>query len=84
MLILIAGITGNVGQHVAQADFTRGHQIRGLGRSPDRLSTSISSRVESFVVSKVYNDIEALDKAVKGVDAVVCAYGGMPELALHG
>lgn len=84
MLILIAGITGNIGQKAAQAGLERGHQIRGLGRSPDKLDPEIHARLESFVESKAYHDVSALDQACQGVDAVICAYGGMPELALDG
>lgn len=84
MLILIAGITGNVGKQAARAGLERGHQIRGLGRSPGKLDPALRAGLESFVESKTYYDIAALDEAVKGVDAVICAYGGMPELALDG
>ncbi|KAL0480566.1 NAD(P)-binding protein [Acrasis kona] len=31
-----------------------------------------------------YYDIQALDRAVKGVDAIICAYSGLPELHLDG
>jgi len=84
MLILIAGITGNIGQKTALAGISSGHQIRGLGRSPQKLHSSISSNLESFVSSQNYYDISALEKAVQGVDAVICAYAGLPELVLDG
>jgi uncharacterized protein YbjT (DUF2867 family) len=84
MLILIAGITGNVGKQAAIAGLERGHQIRGLGRSPSKLDPTVLSGLESFVKSENYYDIAALEKAVQGVDAVICAYGGLPELALDG
>jgi uncharacterized protein YbjT (DUF2867 family) len=84
MLILIAGITGNVGQQAAKAGRERGHQIRGLGRTRAKLDPAILSRLESFVESENYYDIPALERAVKGVDAVICAYAGLPELALEG
>lgn len=84
MLILIAGITGNIGQHAARMGFGAGHNIRGLGRSPDKLTPELTSCLESFVVSANYYDIAALDKACQGVDAVICAYSGLPELHLDG
>lgn len=84
MLILIAGITGNVGKHAARAGLERGHIIRGLGRSPQKLDLSLRSQLESFVESKAYYDVPALEKAIKDVDAVICAYSGIPELALDG
>ena len=84
MLILIAGITGNIGQHAARYALDNGHQVRGLGRSPSKLASDISSRLESFIESKTYYDIPALDCACQGVDAVICAYSGLPELHLDG
>lgn len=84
MLILIAGITGNIGQQAAKAGLERGHEIRGLGRSPHKIDSTILSSLESFVQSKTYYDVPALEQAVKGVDAVICAYAGLPELALDG
>ncbi len=84
MLILIAGITGNIGKQVARAGLERGHKLRGLGRSPKKLDPAIHSGLESFVESKTYYDVSALEQAVKDVDAVICAYGGLPELALDG
>ena len=85
MLILIAGITGNIGSRAAQYALSCGHQVRGLGRSPSKLDNKLLSRLESFVQSITYYDIPALDLAVSGpVDAVICAYTGLPELGLDG
>ena len=82
MLILIAGITGNIGGHAAKHALAIGHQVRGLGRSPEKLHPILHSQLESFVTSSSYSDIASLDRAVEGVDAVICAYGGLPELHL--
>ncbi len=82
MLILIAGISGNIGSHAARHALTVGHQVRGLGRSPEKMEPTIRKQLESFVISSSYSDIEALGRAVDGVDAVICAYGGLPELHL--
>jgi nucleoside-diphosphate-sugar epimerase len=84
MLILIAGITGNIGQRCALYALSHGHQVRGLGRSPSKLPGSISTKLESFVQSKNCYDIEALDKAVTGVDAIITAYGWTMTLLLDG
>lgn len=84
MLILVAGITGNLGQHLAQVALAKGHQVRGLGRSPDKLDTKVKGQLESFVVSSSYYDISALDRAMTGIDGVICAYSGRPELVLDG
>lgn len=80
MLILIAGITGNIGKHAAAHALSQGHTVRGLGRNPSKLPANLT--LESFITSTAYHDVAALDRAVAGVDAVICAYGGMPELHL--
>jgi hypothetical protein len=82
MIILIVGITGNIGTHAAAHALSRGHTVRGLGRNPSKLPEETSAALESFVTSSSYYDIAALDRAVTGVDAVICAYAGMPELHL--
>jgi nucleoside-diphosphate-sugar epimerase len=84
MLVLIAGITGNLGQRLAKVALSRGLSVRGLGRSPDNLSPELSSQIESFIKSSSYYDIPALEKAVTGVDAVINAYAPTPMLDLDG
>lgn len=74
MLILIAGVTGNMGQRLARFGLEKGHSIRGFGRSPSKLPEPLSSRLESFVQCDDYTDRTALDRAVAGVDAVICTY----------
>lgn len=82
MLILIAGITGNIGHHAAAYALSQSHQVRGLGRSPSKLPAKIKEDLESFVTSSSYYDVGALETACTGVDAIICAYSGMPELHL--
>jgi hypothetical protein len=82
MLIVIAGITGNVGHHLARSALRRNHQVRGLGRNPDKLDPAIREKLESFVVSKDYQDISAYEKACQGADAVIAAFNWLPILLL--
>lgn len=84
MLILLAGATGSLGSWLIDSFLNRGHQVRVLGRNPSKLNSEKLQKLESFVQSKTYYDIEALDKACTGVDGVVCAYNAMPELQLDG
>lgn len=84
MLILIPGITGNIGQHLAREALAREHEVRGLGRSSDKLDRKIWKNIESFVQVQSYYDIAAIDRACVGIDAVVVAYSGKPELQLDG
>jgi len=82
MLILIAGVTGGLGQRLATVALSRGLSVRGLGRSPENLKPELASQLESFVTSTSYYDIPALEQAVKGVDAIINAYAPNPILDL--
>ncbi|EXK26697.1 hypothetical protein FOXG_15823 [Fusarium oxysporum f. sp. lycopersici 4287] len=84
MVVLIAGITGNLGQRLASAAISRGLSVRGLGRNSSKLQSDISRKLESFVTSKTHYDIDALDQAGKGVDSIICAYNGDPILTVEG
>lgn len=84
MLILIVGITGSLGQRLANAALSRGLQVRGFGRTPDKLAAELTSKLESFVRSESYYDIPAIEKALVGVDAVINAYAPTPILDLDG
>lgn len=84
MLVLIAGVTGNLGSRLAKVANSRGLSVRGLGRDPSKLDTPKIGALESFVQSESYYDIAALDKAVAGVDAVICAYSPNAFLDLEG
>jgi uncharacterized protein YbjT (DUF2867 family) len=80
MIILIAGITGMVGQPLARAAIAEGHSVRGLSRNADKLDAEISSKLESFVTCRDYLDRDAFAKAVKGVDAVIAALPTVPSI----
>ncbi|KAI1082555.1 hypothetical protein F5B20DRAFT_507129 [Whalleya microplaca] len=84
MLVLIAGITGMCGQPVAKEAMAKGHDVRGLARHPDKLDKDLASKLEGFVKMKNVYDMTALEEAVKGVDAVICAYTPKPELVVEG
>lgn len=73
-----------VGQPCAEYAISKGHQVRGMGRDPAKVPASLREKLEGFVTSSGIYDIPALDKAVSGVDAIVCAYGFSPEVVLEG
>ena len=83
MLILIAGITGNIGLKLIASLTQRGQQVRGLARNKSKLSNGQLQSLESFHEMKTWYDVEAIKTALKGVDAVICAYGPNPMLALE-
>ena len=84
MLVLVAGVTGNLGGFLVDSFTHRGHQIRGLARNPSKLSRERRDLLESFVQVKSGCDVEQVEKACSGVDAVICAYSGAPENVLEG
>ncbi|KAK1461938.1 hypothetical protein CCUS01_01528 [Colletotrichum cuscutae] len=53
MLVLVAGATGNIGQRLVDALHARGHQVRGLGRNPAKLTDARRAKLEGFVVTKI-------------------------------
>ncbi|EEU33772.1 uncharacterized protein NECHADRAFT_89148 [Fusarium vanettenii 77-13-4] len=83
MLILVAGVTGYLGKHLAQVGLEKGHQIRGFGRSPGKLPAEILGKLESFVECQSYDEREALDRAVAGADAVICCYTSHADAVLE-
>lgn len=74
MLILIPGITGNLGKHLTHSALIRGHQVHRLGRDHSKLLLDIKNKLENFIETSSYYDIPAIEKAMQGVDAVICAY----------
>ncbi|EKG09660.1 NmrA-like protein [Macrophomina phaseolina MS6] len=83
MLILVAGITGFVGAPIARAALARGHKVRGLARNIDSVPKDIYDQLEGFEVLSDLYDGAAMQRAVTGVDAVVNANAGLPELILE-
>ncbi|KAH8889081.1 NAD(P)-binding protein [Thozetella sp. PMI_491] len=83
MLILVAGLSGNLGKYLAEYGIENGHQIRGFGRSPSKVPDSLLKQLESFVECEHYDDRATLKKAVTGVDAVICCYAGHPTAVLE-
>jgi uncharacterized protein YbjT (DUF2867 family) len=82
MLVLGVGATGNVGQHLIDSLLVRGHQVRALAHNSSKLPAQKLEKLEAFVTSRNYYDIDVLDSACTGVDAVICTYTGIPELQL--
>ncbi|KAI9155554.1 NAD(P)-binding protein [Paramyrothecium foliicola] len=84
MLVLVAGVTGNIGQKLTKALTDRGHHVRGLGRNPKKLSPESLAALERFEACASYDDVSALNRACAGVDAIICAYYMDPRLQLEG
>ncbi|KAF4450062.1 Isoflavone reductase like protein [Fusarium austroafricanum] len=80
MLILIAGITGMVGQTLARYALDEGYEVRGLSRNPNKLDAGIGAKLESFISCPDFLDKSYLAQAVKGVDIVIAALPPVPSI----
>ena len=84
MLVLVVGVTGNIGQKLIPSLRRRGHQVRGLGRNPEKLPRELYDQLESFVTSKAFWDVPAIEAACAGpVDAIINAQPGAPEMTVE-
>lgn len=83
MLILIAGITGFVGIPCARAAFARGHKVRGLARDANKLPGDVQAQLEGFETLSSNYDSGAMDRAVTGVDAIICTFAAHPEIIME-
>lgn len=74
-LILITGVTGYIGAHLADQLLLRGYKVRGVVRKPaDWLSRIFDSKYgkgnfETWFVADL-TDEEALSKAMQGMDLI--------------
>jgi hypothetical protein len=82
LMKVIAGVTGNTGQHAARYALKNSHQILGLRRNLSKL-TDISLP-ESSIANSTYCDAAALKNAYPGADSGICAYPCLSKLHLDG
>ena len=70
LLVLVTGITGHQGGHVARALLKRGHRLRALVRDPQspKLKDLTPHGIE--VVPGTFDDAAAVERAARGVDAM--------------
>jgi len=76
MKIALIGITGKIGQHIAQEAHRRGHQITGIARRDVQLEGELAST--PIVVADI-TDASALAQAIRGHDVLVSAFGPAPD-----
>ena len=73
MKVLVIGATGGVGRQIVRDALADGHRVTAFVRSPDKLG------VEDQQLTVVQGDVldaEAVDRVVRGQDAVLSALGG--------
>lgn len=77
MTILVAGASGATGKRVVEQLLNRGHQVRAIVRSPERIPQSLrgNERLSLVVAPLLELSDEALARHVRGCDAVVSCLG---------
>lgn len=70
MDIFITGGTGNIGQYVTQALLERGHRVRLLTRTPERIPAYLSMENVTVIKGSI-TQYDVLEKAVEGCDGVI-------------
>ena len=73
MNVTVFGATGGIGSKVVEQLRTRGHDVSAFVRNSGKIPASWDDTVT--VVTGELNDAAAVDRAVKGADAVVSALG---------
>jgi uncharacterized protein YbjT (DUF2867 family) len=72
MNILVIGATGGTGQQILPLLLKAGHRVTALVRRPEALMTTNEPLI---VLPGSVRDPDVVDRAVKGQDAVICAFG---------
>ena len=73
MKIVIFGGTGALGQSLVQQSLELGHEVLVLVRTPSKMTMTHEALT---IVQGDGKDINAVSKAIKGQDIVLCAVGG--------
>ncbi len=70
MDIFVTGGTGNIGQHVTLALLERGHHVRLLTRTPERIPAYQTMENVTVIKGNIL-ELDVMEKALQGCDAVV-------------
>ncbi|NQD69449.1 SDR family oxidoreductase [Sphingobacterium shayense] len=73
MKIIVFGATGTVGIEIVKQGLATGHQVTAFVRDPDKLANVSHERLR--VVKGDVQNIEDLESALLGQEAVLCALG---------
>ncbi len=72
MNVLVIGATGGTGRHAVRLLLEKGHRVTAFARTPDKITQKNENLV---VVQGEARDRESLERAMKGQDAVLSAFG---------
>ena len=68
--VLVIGVTGNQGGHVARKLLREGHSVRGMTRKPDGAVAKEIKKLGAEIVQGDLNDRASIERACKGMDVV--------------
>jgi putative NADH-flavin reductase len=68
MKVVLYGATGNSGQRILQELTSRGHQVTGVARNPDKLPSTVTA------VKDDLSNADTIASIIAGADVVVSAY----------
>ena len=74
MRIVVFGPTGGTGRHLVAQALAAGHQVTAFARD----AAAVPTRPGLAVVAGDTRDAGAVERAIAGQDAVLCALGGRP------
>ena len=76
MLVLVTGATGRIGHQITRALVAAGHTVRALAGPDHPLAGRIAGPNVEFAPGRLL-DVEAINAAAKGVDAVFHLAAGL-------
>lgn len=74
MKLVVFGATGGTGRHLVEQALAAGHEVTAFARDP----SAVAARPHLTVLPGGTGDAAAVDRAIAGQDAVLCALGGRP------
>jgi len=78
MRVCVFGATGRTGRHIVTELMAQMIEVRAVVRDRDRARQILPETVETIVAD--VGNIQAIDLALEGCDAVICATGAQPSL----
>jgi uncharacterized protein YbjT (DUF2867 family) len=70
LLVLVTGITGHQGSHVARHLLARGHRVRALVRDPQSPKLKDLPMARAEIVAGSFDDPTSVERAARGVDGM--------------
>ena len=73
---VIFGATGNTGLQLVSQSLAKGHQVTAYVRNPDKLLAAVPEAKNANIIKGELDNLEEMEKAIRGQDAVLVALGG--------